>query len=188
MNAVREADKTCAKCGETKSITEFCRDNRRKDGRSNICKPCDTEKYRKYYERNREKVNARRRASYAEHVQKAPRKICTKCYEDKPATQFYKDSQKKDGLSPVCKTCKNQEKSGTVPAGAKRQRENRRRYLEVVSQLNDAATDREPKKHECNYSGCKNKKAYKNDPHRLGFCAKHEKNAARILGYKQTTT
>jgi len=33
-------------------------------------------------------------------------KKCTKCKIEKPLTEFYKDKQKKDGLSPHCKKCK----------------------------------------------------------------------------------
>lgn len=32
-------------------------------------------------------------------------KICTKCAEEKPLTEFYRHSQKKDGLNPSCKIC-----------------------------------------------------------------------------------
>lgn len=32
-------------------------------------------------------------------------KICTKCFAEKPSSEFYKHSQKKDGLNPRCKIC-----------------------------------------------------------------------------------
>ncbi len=32
-------------------------------------------------------------------------KICSKCQEDKPKTEFYKDKARRDGLRPSCKTC-----------------------------------------------------------------------------------
>lgn len=32
-------------------------------------------------------------------------KICTKCFAEKPSSEFYKHSQKKDGLNPRCKVC-----------------------------------------------------------------------------------
>lgn len=32
-------------------------------------------------------------------------KTCSKCKTPKPKTEFYKDSNKKDGLRPSCKTC-----------------------------------------------------------------------------------
>ena len=35
-------------------------------------------------------------------------KICTKCGKEKPETEFYKDSSRKDGLFLWCKTCKKE--------------------------------------------------------------------------------
>jgi hypothetical protein len=32
-------------------------------------------------------------------------KICTKCLEDKPKTDYYKHKNGKEGLNPVCKSC-----------------------------------------------------------------------------------
>lgn len=34
-------------------------------------------------------------------------KTCTKCGEDKPLTEYYKDKTKKMGVSPACKSCKS---------------------------------------------------------------------------------
>lgn len=34
-------------------------------------------------------------------------KRCSKCGEDKPVSEFYKNRQTKDGLQPECKSCKN---------------------------------------------------------------------------------
>lgn len=113
-------------------------------------------------------------------------KQCAKCGETKPRHQFSKDKWRSDGLASICKTCRKQRNKKTLTAGAKKRRENAQRYRKVVSQLHDARTDREPKGNRCNYSGCYYEKVYTNDPHRLGFCAKHEKNAALILGYDQT--
>lgn len=175
--------KQCSRCGETKNVTEFYRDSRAKSGRAASCKTCRTKENREYRERNREAIKARQ---HAYNAKRTPRKTCTKCYETKPKTQFAKDRRKQDGLSPICKKCRKLGDKKTLPAGAKKQRENARRYLEVVSQLHDARTDREPRKNECNYSGCTRKKAYKNDPHHFGFCTEHENNAAEILGYKLT--
>lgn len=71
--------KTCSRCGETKPLEEFVKDNRRKDGHATICKECrrkkDRERYqqlkedeafmekhrehgRKYKERHKDKVDA----------------------------------------------------------------------------------------------------------------------------------
>lgn len=35
------------------------------------------------------------------------KKICSKCYVDRPITEFYKDKSKPDGYRPDCKSCTN---------------------------------------------------------------------------------
>lgn len=47
--------KTCTKCGETKPLDGFYRDKGKADGRSPHCKECERERYRCYYEENRDK-------------------------------------------------------------------------------------------------------------------------------------
>ena len=175
--------KQCTTCHATRPTSDFYRRSRAKDGLAASCKECEAERNRDYRRRNREKVAEKKRARRAKTT---PRKTCTKCHETKPGTQFAKDRRKQDGRSPICKKCRKHGDKKTIPAGAKKQQENARRYLKVVAQLHDARTDREPRKHECNYSGCTRPKAYKNDPHNFGFCPEHENNAAFILGYKAT--
>ena len=34
-------------------------------------------------------------------------KVCSKCKVEKQVCEFYKDKQKKDGLTSTCKICKN---------------------------------------------------------------------------------
>lgn len=41
IEPVSEVNKACKHCGETKSLTDFAKDHRNKDGRKNICKTCD---------------------------------------------------------------------------------------------------------------------------------------------------
>jgi hypothetical protein len=47
--------KTCTKCGNELRIGEFARDESKASGRKSICRACDREKSRDYYERNRER-------------------------------------------------------------------------------------------------------------------------------------
>lgn len=46
--------KTCSKCGETKPLDEFVKDNRRKDGHATICKECRRIKDRERYQKLKE--------------------------------------------------------------------------------------------------------------------------------------
>lgn len=64
------SDKQCTKCGQVKSLEEFCRAKKGKDGRAAQCKECDrrwrqrnTERLRAY-ERQRHKDNPNRSLEY----------------------------------------------------------------------------------------------------------------------------
>jgi hypothetical protein len=47
--------KKCTKCGDELRVEEFARDKTKASGRKSICKACDREKSRRYYEANRER-------------------------------------------------------------------------------------------------------------------------------------
>lgn len=47
--------KTCPKCERELLIGEFARDRSKASGHKSICKACDREKSRRYYEANRER-------------------------------------------------------------------------------------------------------------------------------------
>jgi hypothetical protein len=47
--------KKCTKCGDELRVEEFARDKTKASGHKNICKACDREKSRRYYEANRER-------------------------------------------------------------------------------------------------------------------------------------
>ena len=48
--------KTCTKCGETKPLDDFCRDQSSADGRKARCRECRAEDKRRYREENRDKI------------------------------------------------------------------------------------------------------------------------------------
>ena len=175
--------KQCATCHTVKPTTEFYRRSRATDGLAASCKTCDAARNRDYRRRNRDKVAKQKRVYRAKTTN---RKTCTKCGTAKRRNQFNKDRTRKDGLHPICKECRNKYDNHTATAAEKKQHQNARRYLKIVAQLHDEQTDREPRKGECNYSGCTRPKAYANDPYSFGFCPTHETNAAEILGYKLT--
>ena len=45
-----------------------------------------------------------------------PTKVCTKCKEEKPVTEFHNDRSSRDRLSSWCKDCKNKNRSTTQRA------------------------------------------------------------------------
>ncbi len=59
--------KQCTKCGELKSLSEFSVDRRGKYGRTSRCKTCVAKYSRKYYEKNKERVNVGQRKYYREN-------------------------------------------------------------------------------------------------------------------------
>ena len=64
--------KSCTKCGEARTLDEFPRDRSKGSGRKSICKECDREKARGYYQANRETVLARMSARYEEKHKDVP--------------------------------------------------------------------------------------------------------------------
>jgi len=49
-------NKRCSKCGEEKSTIFFSKNKSQKDGYSNWCKSCESEKYKTYYKNNKYSV------------------------------------------------------------------------------------------------------------------------------------
>lgn len=88
--------KTCPSCGETKPTSEFSRNNGRKDGLQFYCKACQAAMNVAYRET--------RKKAYADVVVPAV-KVCARCGEEKPASEFYVDKRRKDGLYSHCKMC-----------------------------------------------------------------------------------
>ena len=176
--------KQCTKCGETQPLDNFHKTKARPDGRTPSCKTCRNEQSRRYREANLEYVQEYDRM----RRKKNPPRTCSKCGETKPTSMFHQDRSKADGYAPSCKLCNALTKNPKdMPAGTKLQWENRRRYLKIASQLNDDEEDELPYvKGRCTYIGCKQNQNPKYDPHNLGLCEKHGKNAATVLGYKLT--
>jgi hypothetical protein len=51
---MNDLTKSCSSCGETKSVDEFSKNAKNKDGLYTYCKKCASEKYRRWREANRE--------------------------------------------------------------------------------------------------------------------------------------
>lgn len=111
-----DGKKTCARCRETKPVSEFSRKKGR-DGYAYQCKPC------------RKIIKA---AAYKNHVPREPvaRKKCFRCGKTKPASAFYRCTTATTGLSAQCRTCnakrlkeKYPERGPIIRAGMRRIRE-----------------------------------------------------------------
>ena len=132
--------KACRKCGETKALVHYKKDDRRPDGRVSACNECQWASLTK---EQRDNLNAKKRRRYAtdsgfrakilagKHKRAAANKLkafnppnekrCYKCKETKPGADFYRDSTKDDGLDSRCKQCaaheQRQRRSKKKPAG-----------------------------------------------------------------------
>lgn len=87
--------KTCTKCSQTKSLSEFHNEKRGKYGKTSRCKTCVSQLSKSY------KFKPKKYLSDDELKQ------CTKCLIDKPASNFSKHSGNSDGLATICKYCKS---------------------------------------------------------------------------------
>jgi len=80
--------KTCTKCNEIKSDTEFHRNKRTVDGIADYCKPCKST----YGKRNK-------------YERTTGDKKCNVCLEIKSADEYHSQSCSTDGLQGKCKAC-----------------------------------------------------------------------------------
>jgi len=68
-------EKRCPGCGGLKALEDFTADRSKSDGYGSYCRPCDQERSREYYRRNREAVLARA----ATRRGPAPTRFCSEC-------------------------------------------------------------------------------------------------------------
>lgn len=126
---MKTISKICSKCkSEYPATPEYFRcDKSRYDNLFPWCKKCKSEGNKKYYKENIEKINKQssewrknnkeitkiRDQKYREKMKgrreediKTPKtKKCPKCEKEKLAKEFYKDRNKKIGLTFLCKDC-----------------------------------------------------------------------------------
>lgn len=117
--------KACTRCVAVKSLAEFSKRARSKDGLQPICKSCGKKESSARHFANRDSAIARSRAYYAAHrgpdvtplsvlkqqVQerlRAKRKLCTRCGITKPFPGFNKHSGSSDGLQGYCRKCERE--------------------------------------------------------------------------------
>jgi hypothetical protein len=72
---LNQTEKRCFRCGGVKPLEEFTHDERTISGAGTYCRPCDAERSREYYQRNRERILARAAAK------RGPRPVrhCSEC-------------------------------------------------------------------------------------------------------------
>jgi len=99
--------KKCAKCQKFKPLTEFGKDNSRKDKMHCFCKQCRNQKAKAWYEANKEKIKQQREANKEKIKQqreankekiKAQRKAWNEKNKDKIAEynrRYYENKRKK---------------------------------------------------------------------------------------------
>jgi len=60
--------KRCSGCGETKALSEFNRERRRKDGHQRVCRVCQAIYHKRYYTTHKKKMQDRSKQYYARHT------------------------------------------------------------------------------------------------------------------------
>jgi len=86
--------KICQKCNQDKPLTQYNKNKSKKDGLDIYCKECVIENSKKY-----------RPERIILLPQDPNNKICVKCSEEKPKTEFTIMTKQSDGLNTYCRSC-----------------------------------------------------------------------------------
>jgi len=95
---LEEGKKTCSMCGERKSLDEFIKDKKQVDGFRGSCKCCSSI--------TRQKSKLKKQEFFIPTISE---KECKKCYTVKTVEKFTIQVTTKDGYSPLCRDCKNED-------------------------------------------------------------------------------
>jgi len=90
--------KRCKGCGKTVQTDRFYLDRRKKDGFSEYCDACLSERYRERLIELKERHDKR-------PLPKTKKRECSVCHAMKPVSSFSKNRTTADGLSDSCKAC-----------------------------------------------------------------------------------
>ncbi|MFE2044184.1 endonuclease VII domain-containing protein [Streptomyces sp. NPDC059477] len=95
--------KWCRKCRRDLPPAAFARDRNRRDGLQAHCRECVAEYSAAHYRRRREAMGkaVRERVEVPEG-----HKLCRRCGEVKPWSEWHRNATASDGLSTRCKTCR----------------------------------------------------------------------------------
>lgn len=88
--------KVCTKCGRELPLSDFYNNISKKDGKDSICKECDKENRKKYYENNREKILEYQKEYYENN----------KGRRNKHKKEYAKNRRKEDELFAVIDRCR----------------------------------------------------------------------------------
>jgi CRISPR/Cas system-associated protein Cas10 (large subunit of type III CRISPR-Cas system) len=116
------SEKRCSKCGETFPATPefFSRDRNRPGGLWHKCKAC----HKKDIKRGAQLTNRDTivEGADAPNTTNAPKKLCTACGMEFPATHefFHFDNKARDGLHGQCRSCKNKKEQDRKEQGQMR--------------------------------------------------------------------
>lgn len=101
---------TCPRCGESKAHAEFYRDSSQSSGRKSHCKACVLESRRDHWLKHGHTIAAKRRAERSAVRQEGAAipevRECPGCDRTLPASAFFRDAGRPDGLSTPCRECK----------------------------------------------------------------------------------
>jgi 5-methylcytosine-specific restriction endonuclease McrA len=98
--------KICKECGKEFPITNYYQSRTGRYGLSSKCKDCDKKRRNQYY--RTDKCQARlKRWVMQQHDKKGNEstKVCFRCNQELPITDFYTKINGKFGLEPICKKC-----------------------------------------------------------------------------------
>ena len=97
--------KTCRKCGIIKSISDFNKNKRNKDGLRNWCRECQSVSRTEYYATHKEQEKERNLHPILKPVGPITHKMCSKCKIDKSISEFYERSDAPGTYTSQCKKC-----------------------------------------------------------------------------------
>ncbi|WP_424870631.1 endonuclease VII domain-containing protein [Streptomyces sp. SAI-229] len=97
--ASKEDLKRCARCGEDKPRAAFARKRSNLDGLQRHCRDCAS-----HYHRTRQQAWGRKVRPQVEVPEGY--KLCLKCDEVKPWSEWHRNATASDGLSTRCKACR----------------------------------------------------------------------------------
>lgn len=128
---ITRKEKTCNKCKQNKSLSEFPKSKREADGHSYECKTCQNERTRQYYKKNKEKVIQKTSQYGLEHPE--IRRKATKKFLNSEKGIAYKKKWWNENIEKAREYVRQYQKTEKGRASDFRQKMKRRSYKYKVS-------------------------------------------------------